>query len=55
MVESSPKDQLQPALLSYPYLKAGDEIPVSKPHLFDVTAGIEVPVSDDAVPHALEH
>ena len=43
-VESSPHDQLQPKLTSYPYLKAGDEVPVSKPHLFDVTAKKEIPV-----------
>ncbi len=36
--------------MSYPYLKAGDEIPVSKPHLFDVAAGAEVPVSDALFP-----
>ena len=28
LVESSPKDQLQPKLTSYPYLKAGDDVPI---------------------------
>ncbi|MCF7974260.1 MAG: prolyl oligopeptidase family serine peptidase [Phycisphaerae bacterium] len=42
MVESSPKDQLQPKLHSYPYLKAGDDIPVGLPHLFHVDTQQEV-------------
>ena len=45
-VESSPEDQLQPKLESYSYLKAGDQVAVSKPHLFDVDAKKETPVSD---------
>ena len=45
-VESSPEDQLQPKLTSYPYLKAGDQVPISKPHLFDVAAKKEISVSD---------
>ena len=49
-VESSPRDRLQPKLHAYPYLKAGDEIPVRKPHLFDVTAVKEVPLSDALFP-----
>ncbi len=46
LVESSPADQLQPKLVSYPYLKAGDDVPINKPHLFDVAAKTEIPVSD---------
>ena len=46
LVESSPKDQLQPRLDSYPYLKPGDDIPVSKPHLFEVASGKETPIDD---------
>ena len=45
-VESSPPDQLQPKLTSYPYLKPGDQVPVSKPHLFDIETMKEIPVSD---------
>ena len=45
-VESSPKDQLQPKLVSFPYLKPGDEVPYAKPHLFDVEAKKEIPVAD---------
>ncbi len=50
-VESSPEDQLQPKLISYPYLKPGDQVPVSKPHLFDVAAKKEIPVSDALFPN----
>ena len=42
MVESSPKDQLQPKLHSYPYLKPGDDIPVGMPHLFNVDTQQEI-------------
>ena len=45
-VESSPENQLQPDLQSYPYLKAGDQVPVSKPHLFDVERKRKISVSD---------
>jgi dipeptidyl-peptidase 4 len=45
-VESSPDDQLQPRLTSYPYLKPGDQVPISKPRLFDIETGKEIPVSD---------
>jgi dipeptidyl aminopeptidase/acylaminoacyl peptidase len=44
LVESSPTDQVQPKLDSYPYLKPGDNVPIRKPHLF----GIGTPVSDPA-------
>jgi dipeptidyl aminopeptidase/acylaminoacyl peptidase len=46
LIESSPKDQLQPKLLSYDYLKPGDRIPQEKPHLFDVEKRAEIPISD---------
>src|SRR5262245_27439345 len=36
LVESSPRDQLQPKVSTYDYLKPGDTIPLAKPHLFDV-------------------
>jgi dipeptidyl aminopeptidase/acylaminoacyl peptidase len=44
LIESSPKDQLQPKLQSYPYLKPGDDVPNRTPHLFDVEARKEIPV-----------
>jgi dipeptidyl aminopeptidase/acylaminoacyl peptidase len=37
LVESSPKDQLQPKTSSYFYLKPGDEVPQDEPHVFDIT------------------
>ena len=51
LVESSPKDQLQPKLESYAYLKPGDRIAVSRPHLFDLTAQREIPIDDSLFPN----
>lgn len=45
-VQSSPPDQLQPRLISFPYLKPGDQVPIRKPHLFAVESGMEIPVND---------
>ncbi len=39
IVESSPSDQLQPKLKVLDYLKAGDELPVPRPVLFDAATG----------------
>jgi dipeptidyl aminopeptidase/acylaminoacyl peptidase len=47
LVESSPRDQVQPKLQSYDYRKPGDKLPIAKPHLFDVAAGKEIPVADE--------
>lgn len=46
-VESSPKDQLQPKLHTHQYLKPGDRIPQSMPHLFNVESKKEIPVSNE--------
>lgn len=43
-VESAPRDQLQPKVHSYHYLKPGDPIPQSFPHLFDLEAKREIPI-----------
>ncbi|QJW96220.1 DPP IV N-terminal domain-containing protein [Frigoriglobus tundricola] len=51
LVESSPRDQLQPKTSTYFYLKPGDAIPLPKPHLFDVESAKEVPVSDALFPN----
>ncbi|MSU51200.1 MAG: S9 family peptidase [Opitutus sp.] len=51
LVESSPGDQLQPKTSSYPYLKPGDEIPLGRPHLFDVAAAREIPLDQSALPN----
>jgi dipeptidyl aminopeptidase/acylaminoacyl peptidase len=45
-VESSPSDQVQPKLKSYPYLKPGDQLPITKPHLFDVATRKEIAISE---------
>jgi dipeptidyl-peptidase 4 len=47
LIESSPRDQLQPKLHSLAYRKPGDPIPATKPRLFDVEKRQEVPVSDE--------
>ncbi len=47
LIQSSPPDQLQPKLISYDYLKPGDKVPITKPHLFDVGEKKEIPVSDE--------
>jgi dipeptidyl aminopeptidase/acylaminoacyl peptidase len=51
LIESSPRNQLQPKLDAYNYLKPGDRIPLSKPHLFDVAERKEIPVADDLFPN----
>jgi dipeptidyl aminopeptidase/acylaminoacyl peptidase len=51
LVESSPKDQLQPKLQSYDYLKPGDKVAVEKPRLFDVAAKQPIPVSEALFPN----
>ncbi len=50
-VESTPGDQLQPRLHSYPYLKPGAEIPVATPHLFRISDATHIPVSTDLFPN----
>jgi dipeptidyl-peptidase-4 len=51
LIESSPRDQLQPKLHSFDYLKPGDRIALSKPHLFDVSTRKEIPVRDELFPN----
>ena len=46
LVESSPRDQLQPKLSSYDYLKPGDRVPVDRPYLYDVAAKKTIDVPD---------
>ena len=47
LIESSPKDQLQPKLHTFSYAKPGDKITIRKPHLFDVAKKQQIPVSDE--------
>ncbi len=51
VVQSSPPDQLQPRLQSYDYLKPGDRIPITKPHLFEVASSKEVKIDDAIFPN----
>lgn len=46
-VQSSPRDQLQPVVKSYPYLKPGDAIPQESVGLFDVVARKQIPISTE--------
>jgi len=46
-VESTPSDQLQPKLKSYPYFKPGDAIPIARPRLFRLSDRTEIPISTD--------
>ncbi len=50
IIESSPRDQLQPKVHSYPYLKPGDQVPERKPRLFDVEAKREVAIDGALFP-----
>lgn len=46
-IESSPRDQLQPKLHSYDYLKPGDRVAIDRPQLFDIEHRRAIPVDDD--------
>nr|WP_169852999.1 prolyl oligopeptidase family serine peptidase [Anaerohalosphaera lusitana] len=47
MVESSPRDQVQPKLHTIDYLKPGDEIPLDRPYLFDLRERADVEVGNE--------
>jgi dienelactone hydrolase len=57
LVESSPRDQVQPKVVTYPYLKPGDPVAQRKPRLFDVERHKEIPVPDTlfANPWSITH
>lgn len=50
IVESSPRDQVQPKLRTFDYLKPGDRIPMTRPRLFDVATKKQIAVKDDLFP-----
>jgi dipeptidyl-peptidase-4 len=50
LVESSPKNQLQPNVQTMRYAKPGDPLAVVKPHLFDAEKRAEIAVSDALFP-----
>ncbi|HMJ88703.1 MAG TPA: prolyl oligopeptidase family serine peptidase, partial [Candidatus Acidoferrum sp.] len=51
LVESSPKDQLQPKLHSFNYLKPGDKLPHPRPLLFDIATMKRISISDELFPN----
>lgn len=51
IVESSPKDQVQPKLKSFNYIKPGDQIAVRKPCLFRIDTKQAVPIADTHFPN----
>ena len=57
LVESSPKDQLQPKVHRFNYLKPGDRIAVPKPRLFDLVRCKSIPIDDRAFaePWSIDH
>lgn len=52
MIESSPKDQLQPKRHTMNYAKPGDRMPVSRPRLFDVESRSQIKVDEELFPNA---
>lgn len=46
LVESAPKDQLQPKVHVHDYQKPGDRLARPRPRLFDVQAGRQIPIDD---------
>jgi dipeptidyl-peptidase-4 len=51
LIESSPKDQLQPKLHTLSYAKPGDRIDILKPKLFDIEHNRQITVSDELFPN----
>jgi dipeptidyl-peptidase 4 len=51
VVESSPKDRVQPRVRTFDYLKPGDRIRTSRPVLFDVRNRRAVPLVGDLLPN----
>lgn len=51
IVESSPKDQLQPKLRTLDYHKPGDNIAIRKPCLFSIEPIKQIPIADTQFPN----
>ncbi len=51
VVESSPKDQLQPKLQKFQYLKPGDRVAHPRPRLFDITKRQPIAISEELFPN----
>lgn len=52
MIESSPKDELQPKLHTMNYAKPGDRMPASQPRLFDLESRSQITVDETLFPNA---
>lgn len=50
LIESSPRDRLEPKLHTLEYLKPGDQIAHPRPRLFDVSLPQPIPVAEDLFP-----
>jgi dipeptidyl aminopeptidase/acylaminoacyl peptidase len=51
LIESSPRDQLQPRLITINYPKPGDKLTIARPHLFDINSKKEIPIDDKLFPN----
>ncbi len=51
LIESAPKDQLQPKLHTLSYTKPGDRIDIAKPQLFNVVRERHIPISNELCPN----
>ncbi len=51
MIESSPKDQLQPKLHTREYLKPGDVVPIRRPALFSIANKKQIPIETQPFEH----
>ena len=51
LVESSPREQLQPKVSTYDYLKPGDKLPHPRPQLFEVAGRKQIAVPDGLFPN----
>ncbi len=54
LVESSPKDQVQPKLTTLDYLKPGDNIAHPRPHMFSIADKKEITIKEDLFPNPWE-
>ena len=53
IVESSPRDQVQPKLRTFNYTKPGDVINRDRPTLFNIAERKQIPIADGPVPQSL--
>lgn len=54
LVESTPKDQLQPRLKSKQYLRPGDRVRIDRPRMFNLEEKREVPTEDSLFQNPIE-